>query len=162
MDCYSSHKIILLTKQLQELRHLKIIESQINATFRKRILPTAFFQFCFANVVTTYLCISYRSTLFQHLGHLTFLAMCVESFVGILCLGTLSGMVNKRSKLIQIKLRKHCSKLCKFKDQGVVCKQIMAFAPMKIRFASNFVSILTPLVMMNFCLRLTVRLFLLQ
>ncbi|OXA46159.1 hypothetical protein Fcan01_19068 [Folsomia candida] len=149
----------ILIQQLTKYNELKIIESQTNATFRAMFLPCIILLFAVGNILSTFISISYLrdGTLFQNFGHFYFLLVSLETYLGTLCFGTLSGKVNKMS----IQFLKNLEKRS-VADYPVLRKRIKASAPIRIRFGSNFFTILIPLVMIGVCIKWTVKLLLIK
>lgn len=141
-------------------KQLKIILAQINHTVSRSFLPSVFIVFCFTNILSTFIYVSHARTgdLFNNFGHLVFLPISLETNAGIICLETLPGLVNHNSvKFLGALSTSKDSKLgASFK------KDVTAFSRMKIRFGSNFVDILTPLVMISLCIKWTVKLLLIS
>lgn len=158
------HKVLSLLKLgttykkiLDRLTHLKILEAQINTCFRNLFLPGIFLICTFGNTIGAFFCITQGSASF---GHFIFLVLTVESTVVILLFGTLCGVLNKRSKML-LETLSRCHMDGKLTTKLFV-KMVKGTPPMKIRFGNCFIDILTPFVMVSFCIKNTVRLLLLQ
>ncbi|XP_035713072.1 uncharacterized protein LOC118437800 [Folsomia candida] len=149
----------ILRKQLEKYNELRIIESQTNATFRAVFLPCIVLLFAVANILSSFISISCLrdGTLFHNFGHLYFLFISLESYLGSFCFGTLSGKVNKVSIKLLRGLGKHS-----VADYPALREKIGACAPIRIRFGNNFFTILTPLVIIGVCVKWTVKLLLIK
>lgn len=111
-------------------------------------------------VIGAFLCVSYGPNLFQNWGNIVFVAVLVESVVVILFVGTLCGLVNKTSAVLISKLKMY--KIIAGRRRMLWRKRLKACHPLKIRFSSNFIDILTPLGTTGLCIKGTVRLLLLR
>ncbi|OXA45983.1 Transposable element Tc1 transposase [Folsomia candida] len=127
--------VTILSKQLTKYNKLRIIENQTNLTFRAVFVPCLVLIFVFGNILSTFIAISYLrdGTLFQNFGHFYFLLASVETYLGALCFGTLSGKVNKVSIQFLHKLKK-----CSFTSDQVLRKKIGACAPIRICFGKKY------------------------
>jgi len=145
-----------------------VLQVFINSCFRRICLPAAFIYVCILNVFGTVLTV----TIVRESGHKAgpgfngnsrlgkalFPLMAIQGYVAILAVGSVAGTLNKTSKAFLGKLKQ-----AHYED-GRKEKYFMAkwksCAPMKVRFANNFVEISTPLVMLSYCLKVVVRLLL--
>jgi len=94
------------------------------------------------------------------LGKAVFPMMMIQGYLCILALGRMAGILNKTSKAVLLRLRQaHYQQIRK--DAYFIGKW-KSCAPIKIRFANSFVEISTPLVILCFCLKVTVRLLLIK
>ncbi|OXA39259.1 Disintegrin and metalloproteinase domain-containing protein 29 [Folsomia candida] len=128
----------IILHQLRHFRQLKIIEAQINFTMSTTFLPSVLVSFCFANIMSTFLSVLYirRGLLFHNLGHFIFLHISWQTYFGIMCFGTLPGLLNKNS----IKyLGSFGRREFKSENLGVAFKKdVKACGQMRIKFGSNF------------------------
>lgn len=114
------------------------------------------------NILGAYLTIKFNEELFSNIGNLLLPLLALETFVVIMGLGTTAGFVNKASKKTTAKLKVGMYDVVRQNGKDMTClrRTINACCPMKIRFGSNFVDILAPLVITCFCKRTLVRLLL--
>lgn len=97
--------------------------------------------------------------LFQSVENVFFLLVLVESVFFILVVGGLCGILNKKSEILLKQLK--CGSFGRVMDGKMLRKRVQGCSPIKVRFGSNFVDILTPFRMIVFGIRGTVRLLLL-
>lgn len=148
----------LTSISLQHFRQLKIITAQLNYTVSHNFLPSLLLLFCVSNILSTFLTVSYirKCELFNNLnlGHLVFPSFSLETYLGIVCLTTLPGSLHKKSTKFLVRLRI----ISREKENKSVRKEVMACSPLKIKFCSNFIAVLTPLVMVGLCVKWTIKL----
>ncbi|OXA48108.1 hypothetical protein Fcan01_16870 [Folsomia candida] len=136
---------------------LQIIGSQINLCYRSIILPTMLCMVVSGNVFGASLTLTLKSDLLNNPANFLYPFFAIESTIVIFGLGTLAGLVNKRSSgYITMITRKPIKSDLLFKKIAKSCPSI------KIRFSSNFMAMSTPLVMANFCAKTTARLLLMK
>lgn len=85
-----------------------------------------------------------------------------ESLLVVIGMGTTAGLVNKKSMKIATKMKVVLVNVIKQsqnvrQDMRQMRRMIKASGPMKIRFGSNFVDIMTPFVMSCFVVKSLVR-----
>jgi len=151
--------------QLQQYKNLSVLEVYINSCFRQIFLPSAFVLISVANVFGMLLTVSLfhhekysNAPKLQGLGKALFPLLVVQGYVATLALGSVAGRLNKASKLFLGTLKQGHFKTGQ-KAHRIVCIW-RSCAPIKIRFANNFVATSTPLALISFCLKVTVRLLL--
>ncbi|OXA38689.1 hypothetical protein Fcan01_26519 [Folsomia candida] len=152
----------ILSKQLRKYNELRIISSQISASFRAMFLTCLVLLFADANILSTFISISYLrdGNLLNNLGHLFFFLISLETYLATLCLGTLSGKVSKVSIQFLQNLEKRGG--AESGHDHFLQAKIRACAPIKIHFGDNFFTILTPLVIIGVCVKWTVKLLLIK
>ncbi|OXA46153.1 hypothetical protein Fcan01_19066 [Folsomia candida] len=123
-------------------------------------LPSLVLLFGIGNILSTFISMSYLrdGKLFQNFGHFYFLLISLETYLGSLCLGTLSGKVNR----VSIQFVQNLAKRSGIAGYLVLRKKIKACAPIRIRFGSNYFTILTPLVIIGICIKWTVKFLLVK
>lgn len=146
--------------KLVVFQQLKILEVQINTCFRRWFLPVMLISLSVTNILSTFLCILNSVKLFSTLEHNFFLLVSLQSWLIILSLGTLGGMVNKKSAKLVEKLS--CCQIGTVKGMAAFRKKVMSLSTIEIKFGSNFLGILTPLVLTSFCVKWTTRLLFVQ
>jgi len=157
--------------QVCKYRRLGVLELSMNSCFRRVFLPAAIFHISVINVFGMLLTVSIfheggsnKSNRASHgegsLGKAVFPMMMVQGYVAILVLGTLAGALNKTSKAVLGKLRQDYYQ--KIGRDAYFLAKWKSCAPIKVRFANNFVEMSTPLVILCFCLKVTVRLLLIK
>lgn len=170
-EIFSSIKRHPLSTILQLYKHLEILGLHLNLTFQDSILPATLLYLLTINILSTYLSISFQRSFkgFENVAHLIFPMFAIETTVAILGLGTMACLVNKRSAQCITRVRKVALSLESWQKNEkqrsgnkFYCKVVKARRPLKIRFASSFVAVSTPLVMISFCAKTTVRLILVQ
>ncbi|OXA47810.1 hypothetical protein Fcan01_16845 [Folsomia candida] len=132
--------------------------AQINLCFRSVFLPTSFAMFALTNVISTFITLSRGSYKVNGLGGMVFLVLSVESFFGIFTIALLAGLVNEESKKLWGKLKR--VELAGRVEDKQFHKRLAACGEVRIKFGDNFVTILTPLVMLGVCIKWTVKLLL--
>lgn len=152
MDGYKS--------KLKGYIQLKIIVEQINTCFRRKFLPGIFFAFGICNIICSYFCVAYATNLFEKLENLYFFSCLVQSGFFFLIVGGLCGMLNKKSEVLLNQLK--VGGLDISCDRKLFFKRARGCSPIKLRFGSNFVDVLTPLRFIVLCIKGTVRLLLLR
>lgn len=125
-------------------KQLQILVCQINLCFQPVVLPAMLCCIVAINVFGASLTFSRMDRLLDHVTNLFFPFIAIESMIAIVGLGTIAGFVNKRS----IQYVNRVKKMISMDDQRTILHRKMAksSSSMKIRFASNFVAISTPLV----------------
>lgn len=131
----------------------------MNTAFRRVLLPGFLLIFAFCNIVASTLIVSVGDHMFENFGNLVFLVSFAESVMVILFVGTLCGKVNKKSKMFLGQLQRRGFMRM---ENPVFFKTVRACSPIKVRFGNNFIEILTPFVMMNLCIKWTVKFLLFQ
>lgn len=140
-----------------------IFVSQINLAFRSISLPAILTYFLVCNIFGTYLTVSLKSQLFRHMGFVLFPFTMMGSTVGIIALGTFAGLVHKRSIECGSKLKRAAQLFQGNSNKNtlrILQRRAKSLGPLKVRFATNFMEIMTPLVMIGFCAKTTVRMLL--
>lgn len=155
-----------LTIALNLYDQLSIQVGQFNLCFRQIVLPAILTYTISVKILGTYLTLRLSANFFENLGNFLWPVLAWESFLVILGLGTTAGLINKASKQIVVKMK--CALFDVIvqngglrKDSRYLRRMISGSRPMKIRFGSNFVEILTPFVMTCFGIKSLVRLLLL-
>lgn len=95
----------------------------------------------------------------QSVENVFFLLFRIGRLFFILCVGGLCENLNKKSEIMLNQLK--CGSLDRVVDRKVLLKRVRGCFPIKLRFGSNFVGILTPLRIV-FGIKGTVRLLLLR
>ena len=147
-----------LTDRYTGYVQLKIVEGQINTCFRKTFLPGILFAFGICNITCSYFCVSYATHLFDKLENFFFVSCLVQSGFFFLVVGGFCGMLNKKSKILLSQLKFGSV----WGERKLFYKRVKGCSPIKVKFGSNFVDVLTPLRMMVFCIKGTLRLLLLR
>lgn len=114
--------------------------------------------FALTNVISTFITLSRGSYKVNGLGGMVFLVLSVESFFGIFTIALLAGLVNEESKKLWGKLKR--VELAGRVEDKQFHKRLAACGEVRIKFGDNFVTILTPLVMLGVCIKWTVKLLL--
>lgn len=136
--------------------------AQINLCLRKVSLPTTVVGVIVSNILGLSLTILLGARLLDHIGNL-FLPMATTlSTMFTIVLGTFAGFVYKWSTKCVTKFRKNCTAPTAKMERHVVERVIRSCTPMKIRFGNNFIVISTPLVILGFCAKYTVRVLLMK
>ncbi|OXA38603.1 hypothetical protein Fcan01_26522 [Folsomia candida] len=146
---------------IQYYKQVEILISHLNYCFQPVVLPAILLYAVSVNIFCTFLTVSTKFRLLEHIGNATFPLMAVVTRLVLLALGLIAGLANKRSITCVVQMRK--SFLSKTALENIVLKKMTrALAPMKIRFGNNFITVSTLLVMTAFCARSTVRLLLMD
>lgn len=156
----------MLREELLTYKKIQILTAQINTCFKDSILPSILLICVHSILLGTYLAISIREKLLDHVGNLLFPLCAIFAIGAVFGIGTMTGFVNKGSIQVIRKLRNVDVSKCGLENRSRNLKVIMKFSkslsPMKIRFGNNFMSISTPLVILVFCARNIVRLLLIR
>lgn len=114
-----------------------------------------------ANVLGMCLTILSGARLLDHIGNLFFPLATTFLTVFTIVFGTFAGFVNNWSTKCISKFQKKCGR-CDKMERHELRRVIRSCTMMKIRFGNNFMAISTPLVILGFVAKNTVRLLLLQ
>lgn len=140
--------------------------AQINLCLRKVCLPTLLASIVVSNILGMSLTILLGSRLLDHVGNLFFPLATAFSTMFTIVFGTFAGYVHKSSTKCVIKFQRTCVVNCGNRNKEVenLMRHLVtkSCTPMKIRFGNNFMAISTPLVILGFVAKNTVRLLLLQ
>lgn len=154
-------RIDSLSISLNLCEQLSVLRSQI-LCFRQFVLPAILTFAISVTIRGTYLTLKLDLAFGANLGNFFWPVIAYESFLVIIGLGTAAGLINKGSKQIVVKTK--CALYDVIMQSGglridsrIMRRMIRARMQMKIRFGSNFVEILTPFVMMCFCIKSLVR-----
>lgn len=151
-----------LSTAVNLFKQLGVLIGQINVCFRQIVLPAILMYTICVNILGAYVTLTLNGELFANVGNWLLPFLTLETYFVIMGLGTTAGFINKTSIEIVTKLRVGMLAVVEQngEDTRYMRRMISACRPMKIRFGSNYVDILTPLVMTCFCTRTLVRLLL--
>ncbi|OXA43168.1 hypothetical protein Fcan01_22135 [Folsomia candida] len=155
-----------LTMALNAYKQISILIGQINLCFRQIVLPAILMFAVSVSILGIYLTLRIGSDMLTNLGNLFFPVIASESLLVVIGMGTTAGLINKKSMGIVKKIKVALVNVIKQsqnvrQDSRHTRRMIKSSGPMKIRFGSNFVDILTPFVMSIFCVKSLVRMLLL-
>ncbi|OXA44222.1 hypothetical protein Fcan01_20873 [Folsomia candida] len=147
-------KLLRFPYSMEGYRALQVLETILNASIRFRIFPTVLFLAPTMEILTICACIKYYDATDKiQLVLIAVLAVNATVLNVLYCTG--AGIVCRKSGeyLRDMKAR----------VKGKLDKKLLkSYAPLKVRFGSNFMDELTPLIIQQFCTAQTANLLLLS
>ncbi|OXA44229.1 hypothetical protein Fcan01_20874 [Folsomia candida] len=149
-------KILRFPYSTEGYRDLQVLESVLNASIRFRIFPTVLFLAPTMEILATFACIKYHDAMGGmqiQLLLIVLLALNATVLNVLYCTG--AGIVCRKSGEYLRDMKGRVKR-------KVEKKLLKSYAPLKVRFGSNFMDELTPLVIQQFCSAQTANLLLLS
>lgn len=140
---------------LRRYRNLQVLEKLVNSCVRYRIFSIVAMASPILQVFAGFALVKHHSSL--ELSHLVFLGMEVfmSFFFGNIVIFGGAGAIFGKSKGLLVKEANRC------RSHKILRREIQALMPLKIWLGSNFVDVLTPIVIQHFCIVQTMNLLLL-
>ncbi|OXA40373.1 putative AC9 transposase [Folsomia candida] len=149
-----SAKIVGSPRFTRRYRKLQILEVVLNFAIRDKVFPTFLVSCPSMQILATFVCIKYHDGMAgTHLIFLALLSLDTEVLNVIYC--TAAGVVYEKSETYL----KGLKGLVRGKEER---KMLKSYTPLRVRFGSNFMDRLTPLVIQQFCAIQTMNLLLLR
>lgn len=121
----------------------------LNICFRHLTLPTILYAGSVELIISTFVCAKLHGQFTQYPGLAMFPLVAVNTFVTIFVITSIAARVNTGSNDLIRKLGNGS----KNRRTSWARKMAKSIAPLKVRFMSNFVDQLTPLVILAFCIQ---------